>query len=287
MYFDKLKEIFLMVTTECNWSCKHCYLPSVKKMSYELIEQIIKELGKDYKITFLGGEILTDWEFIKYFPEINQNYILTNGLELIENPHAYDTLKANGIDTISLSYYFDYEQYFCGVDKAIVEKVIEEAKKQSFTVTLNTVIGNFNVNDVQKMCARAVSLNVDGLRFHNYINMGNGAQYRDYLLDTKQIELFFEQLQIAREKFKDRLVIKYHRSFGACPGTNEEKMKECNRLCWAGTEYIVIDANKKIYSCPFIIGEGLEIGEYKDGKLVKTGGLMEENRKECIAYYYT
>lgn len=159
-------------------------------MSYGLIEQIIDEFGKDYKITFLGGEILTDWEFIKYFPRVNQNYILTNGLELIKNPDAYDILKANGIDTISLSYYFDYEQYFCGVDKAIVEKVIKEAKEQFFSVTLNTVIGNFNVNDVQKMCAKAVSLNVDGLRFHNYINMGNGAQYRDYLLDTKQIEFF-------------------------------------------------------------------------------------------------
>ena len=286
MKFDKLKEIFLLVTTQCNWNCQHCYLSHNDKMSVDLVDEIIDALGNKYKITIIGGEILTDLQYLRFFPKIGQNYILTNGLELYKNPSTYDLLKEFGINTIALSYYFDYDKFFCGVPREKVEEVIKESKKRGFAVSLNTVIGEFNYFDILNMSNKAVELGVDSLKLLNYVNMGKGANHKDYLLPKQHINIFFSELQKARMQYNGKITIKYHRSFGACPNSDEEIMQKNNRLCWAGKEYIVIDSLGKIYSCPFVMGTGLEIGKYEKGKLIKLCGLMENNRKECIAYYY-
>lgn len=286
MEFEKLKEIFLLVTTECNWNCSHCYLEHNKKMSYEQANEIIKSLGNKYKITLLGGEILTNPEFIKLFPLINQDYLLTNGLALYQFPVLFDQLIENRIRTLSFSYYFDYDEYFCGVPQNIVKSTIVQSAKRKMNITLNTVIANFNYTGIEKMCEEAIELGASVLKFHNYINIGNAEHNSDYLLTQDQIDYFFSELIRLRKKYNNLITLKYHRSFGGCPGTAEETMIANNRLCWAGTEYIVIDSEYNIFSCPFVMHKGLEIGYYRNGKLFKTNGLIEENRRECIAYYY-
>lgn len=285
MRFEKTKEIFLMITTECNWKCSHCYLPSRGSMSIELAEELIETLGQDYRITLLGGEILTDPQYLKLFTRINQTYLLTNGLALAQDMSLYDALRENGINTITLSYYFGFEKYFCGVSAEIVQDVIRNALQRGFRIELNTVIGSFNYQNVLSICEQAFTMRASTIRFHNFVPMGNGAGLRDYVLSSDMIDQFFNQLQEARRIYGNQMEVKYHSSFGACPNTPEADARNQNHLCWAGNEYIVITPDSQIYACPFLVREDLSIGKYIKGELIKTNDLMAHNRRECIAYY--
>jgi MoaA/NifB/PqqE/SkfB family radical SAM enzyme len=67
---------------------------------------------------------------------------------------------------------------------------------------------------------------------------------------------------MCKEKYKDKILVRRSGTF-----SRDFRKKNSSYYCPSTQKTVAIAPNKKVYPCPFLIKEGYEIGEYKDGKV--------------------
>ena len=94
------KQVVVMVNDKdsCNINCTHCYLPYSGKRSPEDTVRLIESLQEQgYQITIAGSETLMDREYLPAYQAAHQEYILTNGILLHQEPELFDELSDHAL----------------------------------------------------------------------------------------------------------------------------------------------------------------------------------------------
>ena len=168
------------VTDRCDLRCVYCmkekmtFLPKSEILTLEEIERLCDnfiEMGVT-KIRLTGGEPLVRKDIVKLIKNLNlkkkntnlNEVTLTTNGTLLEK-YAKE-LKENGIDRINVSLDTINEKKYKEITRfGNLEKVIkgiEEAKKNSIDIKINTVaIKNFNEDELEKLIIWANKLKID------------------------------------------------------------------------------------------------------------------------------
>lgn len=276
------KEVTIMLCSDCNVNCKHCYISYTGNRNIvELSEMIDNFTKKGYEIDLNGTEPLMNLDYLPFFKLTNSSSIMTNGLEIYNNPNIIGLLKENGIKIVEISHHFSIHDQISPVPIEIVEKVIKMCITSGLKILINTTITQKNYLEVEEMCTKANLLGATRIRFNNFINQGNAISNKleNLILDCEQINRFFVELKNVREKYdKNELYIERSGLFG-----KDLKANESNFNCPAGIDDVAITPDNLVYPCFFVAKKGFEIGKYEDG-IIKIFKDFKCNRhEECFA----
>ncbi len=258
------KNLIIMACSKCNINCKHCYVSYKGNRSPGELLQLVTGLSKKYNIILNGAEILTDINYLKSFEYINQNYFMSNGVAIYNNPEILDTIISYGITSISLSYHFGIQDDISVMTPEKIEKVINLILQKGLQVRLLTTITSHNYDKITKMCKKAEQLGARGIKFTNFILQGNATNMdaMNVLTDNEKYE-FFRQLDMARNLYdKNNLIIERCGTFGV-----DLYNKKNNFRCDAINNTVVLTPDNNIYPCIFLAKPGYEIGKFEDGKI--------------------
>jgi MoaA/NifB/PqqE/SkfB family radical SAM enzyme len=276
--------VVLMVNSKCNKQCKHCYLPYTGFRTPTETLKTIDELQKDnHTITIAGSETLLDTDYLAAYKKIGQNYLLTNGILLNDNPLLYNLLQEAGIEKLIFSIHFGISDELNSVSENLVAKVIQESKKLGFKIQITTTITQENYCNISEMCEKSIQYEADILQFNRLILQGNSPLNDMKTLTEKQIEIFFQQILACREVYpKEILYIKPQGNFGPRPGSKGELLSIKNEYCPAGKNLVAIDPQNRVYSCPFLMTPNNIIGKYENGHIIIEQELSYLKRNTCL-----
>lgn len=272
-------EVTIMTCSNCNTHCKHCYISYSGNFTAPNLYNLCARLLRKYRVLLNGTEILLHPDYFESLQLIGQNFILTNGIALYENPDLIKTIANVGIKYVGMSYHFGIHEQISSVNHDMIEQNIARLKEYSIGSDLRVTITSKNYNLIQQMCDKAYTLGATGIKFTNYMQMGSAMNMgRSNILEKKQIEYFFEQLMKAREKYpKYILTIRRCGSFGKNYCNCNSKFK-----CTAGEESVVITPELKVYPCFFLAKKGMEIGYVENGKIIIDNPIYF-NHNKCLA----
>lgn len=253
--------VTLMLCSQCNNACKHCYVKYNWRFLDEELQRLIPILKKNYKRVILNGtEPILFPEYFKYFKEVGEHRIMTNGIEILKNRKVLYDLINNNIDTVRLSYHFGIQDELSMIKTDDLIKVIKLLKDYNFKIKLMCSLSCDNYKNVSDYCDKAVNFGVQKIKFTNFINQWsahNNYESKKFL-DQNKINYVLNQIEIIRKKTpKEKLEIERCGSFGPCFYKN-------NFECLAGNNMVVITPDKKVYSCVFDISEDWCIGYMTD-----------------------
>lgn len=281
----------LMVSSDCNAHCRHCYLPYKGSRSPEDTLDAVKHLKEaGYTAIVAGSENLLNPDYLKSYEEAGQKDILTNGLILSQDKSLYDRLKNHGIGHLTISLHFGIEGKLRSVPERMVAEVIREAKDKRFFVQIATTITSANCNDIADMCRKAREYGADRIHFGRFVHMGKGKRNSHLKLNEIQVKSFFEQLIKVRQSYdKSRLEVRAEGYFGPRPDSVGEELARIGCYCPAGIRAFAIAPDNNVYGCPFTMGEGLDIGKYENNTIkIDSNKLVErlciDRRDICIAH---
>ncbi|MBQ3307932.1 MAG: radical SAM protein [Bacilli bacterium] len=260
----KGKKIIIMCCSQCNMSCEHCYISYTGNRDPEELLEMVKKLKGKYIIALNGAEVLTNPRYLDSYQEINQNYILSNGLVFDQNKEIINQLREHGLDSVSISYHFGIHDQISKIPAEKLEKIFKRLNQEKFQFRLMTTITSKNYQMLEEMCNRSIELGARGLYLTNYMIQGNAIKNEDshLVLEEDQINTFFEQLIRCREKFpKDVLLIERDAGFGKNNLSNHDHF-----YCPSMNDLVVLAPNNYLYPCIFLTKDGYEIGKYENGK---------------------
>lgn len=166
------QNLIIMACSKCNINCKHCYISYKGNRSADELFQLVTDLSEKYNIILNGAEILTDLNYLKSYEKINQNYFMSNGVEIYNNPEILNIIKGYGITSISLSYHFGIQDNISIMTPEKIEKVINLILQKGLQVRLLTTITSNNYNKIIQMCKKAEQLGSRGIKFTNFLLQG-------------------------------------------------------------------------------------------------------------------
>lgn len=279
-------KVVLIVGSECNTKCKHCYIVDATRRSPKnAVETVMALKGQGHEVVIAGGEVLMEPEYLKAYQRAGQKHLLTNGILLKTNPELYDLMRDHGIEQLTFSIHFDIDARLRSVPERFVAERVREARQRGFRVQVTTLITPENVDGIAAMCERSVSYGVNILQFNRFVQMGRGEESQEHALSEEQIERFFSQVEEQRKRFsKDVLVIKPNGNFGPRPGSKGESLAYENKYCPAGIDLVGIDPDGKVYGCPFTMNDDAVIGRFVDGKIIIEKEFSDGRRDTCMAH---
>lgn len=279
-------KVILMVNSECNARCKHCYLPYSGSRAPEDTLETVKQLQNNgHDVIIAGSETLLNPDYLKAYQQVGQNYLLTNGILLDQDKSLYGLLKQYEIKKLTFSIHFGIQDELKSVPESLVVKVLKESKARGFQTQVTTTITSANYNNIENMCGKSVEYGVDVIQFDKFVQIGSGSEMREASLTAEQMKEFFRQIMEMRIKYpKKVLEIKPHGNFGPRPGSKGELMAAENNYCPAGHGLAAIDPQNNVYGCPFSMSPESVIGKYENGKIVIDRELLGGQRHTCIAH---
>jgi len=255
----KLPKLDLNITNRCNFHCVHCAFDSgcrkIKEFSLEKIREILeqtKELGGK-RIDITGGEPLVRKdivEIIKIGKSLDYKIeLVTNGSLLTKNKLIL--FKKLGLDSIAIALDgSNYETYsrIRKVGKKIYEKVlknIKEAIKQGFSVKINTLIVQSNLDDIPKITEFCIKNKVKEHGLYYFTPVGRGNISDELAVEPLKWLDFIKKHLI---KYQDKIKISLE-----FPLIEKGKLK-CNIGCIAHTEkyHLQILPNGNVYPCAIL-----------------------------------
>lgn len=269
------KQVTIMACSRCNINCEHCYISYKGNRSSSELKQIVNNLSKKYKVEINGAEILTDLGYLESYPIANQDFLMTNGLAIYNDPEILDKLKKYGIKKIFMSYHYGIQDELSSVNMRQLEQNIETIQTKGFKIRLYTTITSKNYKLAHEIIENAKKYGVYSIRFTNYIKQGNALNLNDSnILSENEIKLFLNDLN--NERLKNDI--------------NELKIARCgtfgnvatqNFNCYAGIDNIVLTPDNNVYPCIFLAKPGYEIGYY-DGNKILLFEKIKNDGSECI-----
>lgn len=268
----------------CNIRCNHCYVPDYgKRTSKSTLEETIRLQEQGYDVIIAGTETLADPMYLHAYKQAGQDYLLTNGLILLQDPDIFDKLLKAEIKTLQMSAHFEVQEELNSIPIDVVKKAVGLSKNNGFRVRLATTITSVNYEEVHLMSTLAYYMGADEIKFINYLPIGSASANNDLTLDEVQRSKFFDQINQVRDFIDiDQLRILLHGNFGPKPGSKGEVLANENCYCPAGDEIIAINPKGEIYGCPFLM-ESQNIGTYQNGDLLIHNTLTKDKRQTCIA----
>lgn len=282
-YFEyQGKVVTLMLCSDCNINCKHCYISFKGNRSVEDLDNLIPALlEKGYRVDLNGAEVLTNPNYLKFYKMTNNTEVMTNGLAIYQNPELVYQIKQNGITTVGISYHFDLHDIISMIPKEIVLKTIQLCLDGGLKILINTTISNTNYLNIEKMCEESISLGATAIRFTNFLKQGNVLKndIKDYALTKEQISIFFKQMNEMRNKYNPNMFY-IHRS-----GLFDVDKTNCNShfICTAGVDDVTITPNNMVYPCIFLAKKGFEIGRYEDGIIKIKSSCFHNSGQHCCS----
>lgn len=278
--------IILMVNSECNAKCKHCYLPDLGSRSPENALETVTQLQLNgHNVVIAGSETLLNPDYLKVYQQAGQNYLLTNGILLDRDKSLYELLSRYGIKKLIFSLHFGIQTNLKSVPESLVARVIQESKKRGFRTQVTTTITSANYTNIDDMCEKSVRYGADTIQFVRLVQIGKGAEMKSEALTAEQITDVFGQIVEVRKKYpKETLEIKLHGSFGPRRGSKRETLTAENNYCPAGRELVAIDPQNRVYGCPFSMHPNNIIGKHQNGQIVINRQLLDGRRDTCIAH---
>jgi len=273
------KELIIMATSNCNVSCKHCYISYSGSREPDELLSMVRKLKCKYNININGAENLTNLQYLQSYNEIGQTFILSNGKVFLNGNNIFKKLKENNILSVSLSYHFGIHDELSPIKIIDLNKIIQLLKANDIEYRFLTTITAINYKMIPSMCKKTVELGAKGIKFTNFLYQGN-AKYLDkaLVLNSEQLTEFFRLLLEERKKYKkEELLIERCGTFGKNFLTDKD-----NFYCDCITDSIVLTPDNNIYPCVFLAEPGNEIGRYDNEKILLYENL-KNNHTKCMA----
>lgn len=254
-------EVTIMACSDCNTKCKHCYIGYSGNFTHDVLLELCLTLLKRYKVSLNGTELLLHPEYFDIMQLIEQDFIITNGLELSKNPALIHELCKIGIKYVGISDHFFIHETISSVNTEMIENLLKVLSANGFCADIRTTITSQNYNRLNEMCDLAYAMGASGIKFTNYIHAGAATELNeDNILLDEQLMEFFRQLEIARSRYdKSEFNIRRCGTFGY---SNNGKFH-----CPAINESVIITPDLKVYPCIFLARRGYEIGIVKNNKI--------------------
>lgn len=278
------KMAVLMVNSECNLRCRHCFIPYEGHMEPSEAMEIAAGLReKGYRIRIFGSEPLMDKRYLDLFPIAGQDILATNGLLLLKRPELTKELADKGITKLQVSYHHDIDEILRSANSEQVKRIISIAAGSGIGVQLATTITSKNYLKAGECCEFAYEAGAYAIKFLKFMRTGRARDMpsSDCLSDSQVADFFDIVLQQRQKYVKDKLEIRVHGSFGPRKGTKGEEMARANCYCPAGERIIYIDPDYKIYACQFLMDR--PIGVLDRNTLEANIEDISEDRSCCLA----
>lgn len=151
----RLYNLQLELTNECNWRCRHCYLPEYSNYGLDTykIKKLLQEarLLGSFEVTLTGGDIFLRkdiFEIIEFAKKLGYSVILFTNAALL-NEEKIIKLSKLYVSLVSCTIFSmdsDIHDYFTQV-KGSLNKTLENLlllKKYNLNVQVKTIISNIN-----------------------------------------------------------------------------------------------------------------------------------------------
>lgn len=272
------KIVKILTCSDCNIRCKHCYISFKGNFDGEELAHIVDNLSSEFEVRINGTEPLLHKEYLQSIKKAHQTMVLTNGLVFKDNYSYIDELKEYGVDTIGISYHFDFHDDISSVKKEYLEKLFAIIISKGLDVRIMSTITSKNYKKVLEYCKFCQDLGVRKIRFTNFMLQGNATNLeKSLILTDAERQEFFEIIDKARSLYPiETLKITRCGSFGK----NINSAKEF--YCGGGIDSVVMTPDFKIYPCLFLSKSGNGIGYYDDGKIY-ISNQFNQNQNECSA----
>jgi radical SAM protein with 4Fe4S-binding SPASM domain len=267
---QKERYITLIVTSNCNLSCKYCYekheLRDKKIMDFSIAKEVISHYMKEdwsqgVEIDFMGGEPLLGFEFIRdvvdwihtqSWDKDHRFLIGTNGtilnnemkewlyknrqcvyvaVSLDGTRKAHNISRSNSYDLVSKNLPF-FKKYW-------------SHQPAKMTICAETI---------PHIADSVIEMEEMGLNFT--ANIGFEDQWGDEMNKEKLLYVYEEQLARLVEYYTERSdlhpvspLISSVPEYLGIPNYGESKQREIKRFCGAGHEMVAIDVDGKKYPC--------------------------------------
>jgi len=263
--------IFLGLTYDCNYSCKHCYAKKNKNSQRRILEfndfvELINSLEKigSILINYSHGETLLYKNALEIFKLAKKKgffqTLITNG-SLINSTEQINNLHKSGINSILISLDSPTSEKHNknrGSSKAFLKAVNCLDMLSCSTIPIKGIahtLNNFNsILDIEKIIQIAIEKNLD---YISLMSMRNKAEPKikdivnnsDYLLSLWDLIL----------RYQKKILISTHEPLliKLLENTNFETEKELlafldNNSCHAGESILSIDCYGDIRACNFV-----------------------------------
>ena len=260
----KGERVTLMACSSCNAKCNDCYIGYNGNRDPNELFEIAKSLtnnGKHVRID--GAEVLTNLDYLKTLKLVGQNWIMTNGLRLYQEPSVIDLLKKYGINTVYMSYHFGIQDVINSIPSLIVEEVIKRLKAADFNLYLNCTLTNKNYKDIAQYAHQAYVMGAKGIGFNKIFQQGKATDISELDMNNLQLLEFFKLLNEVRSQYDpNEFYITRGGSLGHDLFTGKDNFK-----CNAGHNHIMITPDSNVYCCNSMCKAGYEIGKFHDGEI--------------------
>ena len=275
---DRSREILLYATSECSRKCNHCYLGYNGSWEPDELFRCAEHLQRDYVVIINGAEVLSNVEYLRSFKLIGQQFIFTNGVYLASNRFDYymNALLDNDVKSVRISHHFDSIDCLNAVKATVVERAINRLLSFGFEVRINTTITSESFDKIARICESAVRLGVKHIRFFCLQNIGSakGMNRNLFLSDDMKLEMYGEVLRCRSAYGIEDLYIGLAGNFSKIVP---------HFTCSYGTNMLSITPDKKIYGCPFAVGNLPPIGILTDHFDVKIdSSLAPSSSSSCL-----
>lgn len=270
--------VTIMSCSDCNTKCKHCYVSYKGNFSGQKLYDLASKLKDKYELNINGTEVLLHEDFFDTYNLIGQRRLLSNGIIIHTNPSIIDKIKKSSIEMVAMSYHFVIQNDISSVSNKLLEENIKVLTNEGIKVELMCTVTKDNYDKIIQICDAVHHLGVKKVRFINYLKTGNATKLSDSnVLTDEQKKIFFEQLNIAREKYdKDELLIKRCGSFGY------DHQHKCHFNCPAGINKVVIAPDLYVYPCIYMVKPEYRIGYVRDGKVYLDKQIVH-HQDRCLA----
>ena len=283
----KKMKVILMLNSECNARCKHCYLEySGARDPKDALKTVRQLQANGYEVDVAGSETLLKIEYLECYQVAGVRTLLTNGIVLDKNKSVYDILKKYGIEELEMSVHFGVTKDLKSVPETLMARVFLESKKRGFRTAINTVITPVNYCRVEEMCKQALAYGASKIHFIKFVTSGRGKNLEQKNLTQDQVDEFYRQVLSARKKYPPSVIeIRPFGNFGPLSGSSRCKLavKE-NKFCPAGRDSVAVDPQNIVYACPFLMQPENAIGKCVEGKIIINKDLLGGRRDTCIAH---
>lgn len=246
--------IFIEITDKCNLNCKHCYggfaCNNTNYLSVQTIEQLLNQavqLGV-YEFDITGGEPLLYKDLEEVLSKLYDAGMLVSiftNLTLMTKNHL-ELFKKYGVKKIITSIdscYADVHDEFRGgvgsFNKTI--KNLNLIKESGIEVSVNTMIGNHNIQYIDEMVSFLKKLEVPFVL--------------DVITNEGRAVNLSEDMNLSANIIKE-IFNKYN---------NNIDEKANFKHCGIGNRFIYIKSNMNIYICPSLIEDDYCIGKLNKG----------------------
>lgn len=180
----KPADVHLSVTEDCCLRCKMCDIWKMKekqknldyKTAKKIIDKISNWLGKNFQLTFAGGEPFMNNEFIKIIQYAKEKGLRTstNSNGYLVNDHLAQKIADSGLSRIFFSIDGEEKEHnfvrgrddsFQKVIKAVINLQKAKDKNKQPDIFINCVISNNNLHKIKNMVVLAEKLKVSGINF--------------------------------------------------------------------------------------------------------------------------